>query len=69
MWVRTKELPGHRDGVWEVTTCKWSLKRIGSASADRTARIWALTQFSTLQQVLYLGHSGSGSFVHLYFIS
>mgnify|MGYP005993942475 CR=1 FL=1 len=61
MWVSTVELTGHRDGVWEVSACPWSLKRLGSASADRTARIWSLTPGSTVQpHITYLGHNGSG---------
>lgn len=60
IWVSTREFSGHRDGVWEVTACPWSLKRIGSASADRTARIWAVTlEESSVSHVLYVNHTGS----------
>jgi len=58
VWVSTKVLTGHRDGVWEVSACPWSLKRLGSASADRTARVWSLSG-KAVSDVIYVGHSGS----------
>lgn len=60
VWTSTRVLEGHRDGVWEVTPCPWSLGRVGTASADRTARVWSLAHnSSTYAHVQYVGHIGS----------
>ncbi|XP_077993464.1 WD repeat-containing protein 37-like [Glandiceps talaboti] len=48
---------GHRDGVWEVCATRSGPPIIGTASADRTARLWSIETGSCVLQ--YLGHSGS----------
>ncbi|XP_070535495.1 WD repeat-containing protein 37-like isoform X2 [Ptychodera flava] len=48
---------GHRDGVWEVCGARFGQPIIGTASADRTARLWHIETGACLLQ--YLGHSGS----------
>ncbi|CAD6197395.1 unnamed protein product [Caenorhabditis auriculariae] len=52
----TRQVDGHRDGVWHVTT---DVPRniFASASADQTARVWSLD--SGLCIGTYSGHSGS----------
>ncbi|CAH1241171.1 WDR37 [Branchiostoma lanceolatum] len=48
---------GHRDGVWEVNISRTKPHVLGTASADRTAKLWCM---ATGQCVLnYIGHSGS----------
>ncbi|XP_078661551.1 WD repeat-containing protein 37-like isoform X6 [Branchiostoma floridae x Branchiostoma belcheri] len=48
---------GHRDGVWEVNISRAKPHVLGTASADRTAKLWCM---ATGQCVLnYIGHSGS----------
>ncbi|XP_077866525.1 WD repeat-containing protein 37-like, partial [Saccoglossus kowalevskii] len=48
---------GHRDGVWEVCASKSGQPVLGTASADRTARLWHIATGACVLQ--YLGHSGS----------
>ncbi|XP_018397384.1 PREDICTED: WD repeat-containing protein 37 [Cyphomyrmex costatus] len=52
-----KEYMGHRDGVWEVSVGRLGQPIIATASADHTARIWAIDNSRCLLQ--YIGHSGS----------
>lgn len=52
-----KEYTGHRDGVWEVSVGRLGQPIIATASADRTARVWAIDSGRCLLQ--YIGHSGS----------
>ena len=60
-WAVSKQLTGHTDGVWDIRVCPWETTSedsiIGSASADRTARIW---QAETGRELVCLvGHKGS----------
>lgn len=60
-WAVSKQLTGHTDGVWDIRVCPWETacedSIIGSASADRTARIW---QADTGRELVCLvGHKGS----------
>ena len=50
---------GHRDGIWDVTYCTGLKGRplIGTASNDRSARIWQAEGAQCL--VKYMGHTGS----------
>ncbi|XP_031780116.1 WD repeat-containing protein 37 [Nasonia vitripennis] len=52
-----REYRGHRDGVWEVSVGRSSQPIIATASADHTARVWAMDSCRCLLQ--YTGHSGS----------
>lgn len=52
-----KEYTGHRDGIWEVSVGRCSQSVIATASADRTARVWAAESGRCLLQ--YIGHGGS----------
>ncbi|XP_067208596.1 WD repeat-containing protein 37 isoform X2 [Linepithema humile] len=52
-----KEYMGHRDGVWEVSVGRSGQPIIATASADHTARIWAIDSSRCLLQ--YIGHTGS----------
>ena len=52
-----KEYKGHRDGIWEVCVGRTGQPIIATASADHTARIWAIDTCRCLFQ--YTGHSGS----------
>ncbi|XP_011055551.1 PREDICTED: WD repeat-containing protein 37 [Acromyrmex echinatior] len=52
-----KEYMGHRDGVWEVSVGRLGQPIIATASADYTARIWAIDNSRCLLQ--YIGHNGS----------
>ncbi|CAH3181766.1 unnamed protein product [Porites lobata] len=54
---RTRSFAGHRDGVWEVTCARHTPTMIGTASADRSARLWDVETGQCLLK--YLGHSGS----------
>lgn len=51
-----REYSGHRDGVWEVSVGR-SGQIIATASADHSARVWAVDSGRCLLQ--YIGHSGS----------
>ncbi|XP_017885735.1 WD repeat-containing protein 37 isoform X3 [Ceratina calcarata] len=51
-----REYIGHRDGVWEVSVGR-SGQIIATASADHTAKVWAVDSGRCLLQ--YIGHSGS----------
>eukprot|EP00698_Gefionella_okellyi_P013659 TRINITY_DN3757_c0_g1_i1.p1 TRINITY_DN3757_c0_g1~~TRINITY_DN3757_c0_g1_i1.p1 ORF type:complete len:443 (-),score=70.25 TRINITY_DN3757_c0_g1_i1:311-1639(-) len=56
-WVVTQQFSAHVDGVWDVTTCPWSSRFVGSASADRTACVF---DFETRNLICrYVGHRGS----------
>ena len=35
-----KEFRGHRDGIWDISVSRLGHPLIGTASADKTARIW-----------------------------
>lgn len=48
---------GHRDGIWEVSCCKSGQAVVGTASADRTARIWNIETGQCL--ISYHAHNGS----------
>lgn len=52
-----REYKGHRDGVWDVCVSSTTDGVFGTASADHTARIWAVETGMCLLQ--YMGHSGS----------
>jgi len=52
-----REYIGHRDGIWEVSVGKSGQPIIATASADHTARIWAIDSARCLLQ--YIGHNGS----------
>lgn len=52
-----REYVGHRDGVWEVTVGKLGQPIIATASADHSARVWAMDSGKCLLN--YIGHSGS----------
>jgi len=52
-----REYVGHRDGVWEVSISRSGQPIIATASADHTARIWAIDNSRCLLQ--YIGHNGS----------
>lgn len=54
---RTRSFAGHRDGVWEVTCARHTPTMIGTASADRSARLWDVETGQCLSK--YLGHNGS----------
>lgn len=52
-----REYVGHRDGVWEVSVGRLGQPIVATASADHTARIWAIDSSRCLLQ--YNGHNGS----------
>lgn len=54
---RARSYAGHRDGVWEVSCARHSSTMIGTASADRSARLWDAETGQCLLK--YLGHNGS----------
>ena len=56
---------GHKDGVWDVCYCSWLKGKaiIGTASNDKTARIWQADGKNCLLK--YLGHSGSVNSIRL----
>lgn len=54
---RTRSYTGHRDGVWEVSCARHTPTIIGTASADRSARLWDVETGQCLLR--YLGHNGS----------
>eukprot|EP01114_Cavostelium_apophysatum_P016716 TRINITY_DN4812_c0_g2_i2.p1 TRINITY_DN4812_c0_g2~~TRINITY_DN4812_c0_g2_i2.p1 ORF type:complete len:425 (-),score=84.99 TRINITY_DN4812_c0_g2_i2:1728-3002(-) len=56
-WEMITHFVGHRDGIFEVSTCKWDKNSFATASADRTARIW--TWNGNTPVYVYLGHKGS----------
>ena len=35
-------LKGHRDGIWDICVSRLGNPLIGTASADKTARIWGV---------------------------
>ena len=51
-----KEYSGHRDGIWDIAVTP-SHPLIGTASADKTARIWGIDSAKCL--LTYAGHGGS----------
>lgn len=60
-WAVGKCLTGHTDGIWDIAVCAWENETnetiIGSASADRTARIWCVE--SAREIATLVGHKGS----------
>ncbi|XP_033099631.1 WD repeat-containing protein 37-like [Anneissia japonica] len=52
-----KSYKGHQDGVWEVSVSKGENPVLGTASADRSARLWSIETGTCVLQ--YVGHSGS----------
>ncbi|XP_072034710.1 WD repeat-containing protein 37-like isoform X2 [Amphiura filiformis] len=48
---------GHRDGVWEVCVSRGDMPLLGTASADRTARLWCIETGACVLE--YVGHLGS----------
>jgi len=53
-WCLVSEYRGHKDGIWDVSVGGTVL---GTASADRTARLWAVDSGKCLMR--YSGHEGS----------
>jgi len=51
------EYRGHRDGIWDVSVSSCSYPVLGTASADRTARVWSMDRAKCLMR--YTGHQGS----------
>eukprot|EP00090_Calanus_glacialis_P013312 TRINITY_DN21950_c0_g1_i1.p1 TRINITY_DN21950_c0_g1~~TRINITY_DN21950_c0_g1_i1.p1 ORF type:complete len:516 (-),score=173.40 TRINITY_DN21950_c0_g1_i1:139-1686(-) len=51
------EYRGHRDGIWDVSVSSGSSPVLGTASADRTARVWSVERAKCLMR--YTGHQGS----------
>jgi len=52
-----REYRGHRDGIWDVCVSNINSPLLGTASADRTAAVWAADTGKCLLR--YLGHQGS----------
>jgi len=52
-----KEFRGHRDGIWDISVSRLGHPLIGTASADKTARIWGVDSGRCLTS--YVGHNGS----------
>lgn len=52
-----KEFRGHRDGIWDISVSRLGHPLIGTASADKTARIWGVDSGRCLTS--YVGHAGS----------
>ena len=48
---------GHRDGIWDISVSRLGHPLIGTASADKTARIWGVDSGRCLTS--YVGHNGS----------
>jgi len=51
------QFQGHRDGIWDVSVSSGSYPVLGTASADRTAKIWSIDRAKCL--LWYTGHTGS----------
>ena len=58
-WTPTRKYLGHRDCVWEVTMAQARHACLGTASADRTARLWSPNYQSNVYN--YAAHKGSGA--------
>eukprot|EP01118_Nematostelium_gracile_P014843 TRINITY_DN5863_c0_g1_i2.p1 TRINITY_DN5863_c0_g1~~TRINITY_DN5863_c0_g1_i2.p1 ORF type:complete len:507 (-),score=121.82 TRINITY_DN5863_c0_g1_i2:30-1550(-) len=58
-WDRLTHFIGHRDGIWEISTCRWEKKSnsFATASADRTARVWSSDASTPVY--IYVNHKGS----------
>ena len=61
-WCLTSEYRGHKDGVWDVSVTRAEASGglgsiLGTASADRTARLWSVDSGKCLMR--YSGHQGS----------
>jgi len=56
-WEVSRDFNGHRDGVFDVTINPMKFHCFGTASADRSARIWDLE--SPMCRYNYLGHKGA----------
>ena len=52
-----KDYKGHKDGIWDISVSKLGHPMVGTASADKTARIWGIDSGRCL--TLYTGHTGS----------
>lgn len=52
-----KEYKGHKDGIWDISVSRLGHPLMGTASADKTARIWGVDSGRCL--TLYTGHTGS----------
>lgn len=52
-----KEYGGHRDGLWDIAVSRLGHPLVGTASADKTARIWGVDSGRCL--TVYTGHQGS----------
>ena len=52
-----KEYKGHKDGIWDISVSRLGHPLVGTASADKTARIWGVDSGRCL--TFYTGHSGS----------
>ena len=48
---------GHRDGIWDVAVSNLGHPLVGTASADKTARVWGIDSGRCL--ISYQGHQGS----------
>jgi len=53
----TKEYIGHKDGLWDISLSQLGHPLVGTASADKTARVWGVDSGRCL--TLYAGHTGS----------
>ena len=51
-----REYKGHRDGIWDVCVSNVNTPLVGTASADRTAAVWAAESGKCLLR--YVGHQG-----------
>ena len=52
-----KDYKGHKDGIWDISVSRLGHPLIGTASADKTARIWGVDSGRCL--TFYTGHTGS----------
>jgi len=55
--VANFSIQGHRDGLWDISISKLGHPLVGTASADKTARIWGIDSGKCL--TVYTGHTGS----------
>eukprot|EP01091_Cochliopodium_minus_P000479 TRINITY_DN10442_c0_g1_i1.p1 TRINITY_DN10442_c0_g1~~TRINITY_DN10442_c0_g1_i1.p1 ORF type:complete len:510 (+),score=107.67 TRINITY_DN10442_c0_g1_i1:204-1532(+) len=56
-WKILRTFQGHRDGVWELSTSEVDHNFLGSASSDRTAKIFCID--GSHCDIVYIGHKGS----------
>jgi len=52
-----KDYKGHKDGIWDISVSRLGHPLMGTASADKTARIWGVDSGRCL--TFYTGHTGS----------